>query len=127
MKTEPKHTPGPWTYKRTHSMSPNTWYVLIDPNGRGPIFEIGGRDITGQIGEAKYLITDPAEIEANAAFIVEACNNYERVKAERDELAAALKRTLDALFNETHGQKDTPWVATTKLEARAALAKLEDK
>jgi hypothetical protein len=29
----------------------------------------------------------PDQREANAAFIVEACSNYERVCAERDELA----------------------------------------
>lgn len=34
------------------------------------------------------------EREANAKFIVEACNNYERIKAQRDELLAVMKRVL---------------------------------
>lgn len=45
---------------------------------------------------ASACINDPCattfdQQEHDAAFIVEACNNYERVKAERDELLAALK------------------------------------
>lgn len=42
---------------------------------------------------------------------------------EAPELLAALKETLDALFNETHGQADSPWIQTVKARAAAAIAK----
>ena len=66
-----KHTPGPWSYHRTHRLSKDTWYVICDANGYGPIIEIGGRDLNGQIAEAKHLITDDNEIEANAKLIAQ--------------------------------------------------------
>ena len=53
-------------------MSADAWYVIVDSNGRGPITEAGGKDFPGQIAEAKYLITDPREIEANANLLAAA-------------------------------------------------------
>ena len=95
MKAKP--TQGPWTYKRTHEMSADTWYVIIDGNGRGPIVDVGGKDLGGQIAEAKYLVTDPNEIEANAELISEAGTVYHEtgltpreLKEQRDELLKAL-------------------------------------
>ena len=38
---------------------------------------------------------DDEEAEANAAFIVEACNNYERLKKENAELTLALKEYIE--------------------------------
>ena len=62
-----------------------------------------------------------AEAEANAAFIVEACNNYERVCAERDALAEALKDVLRIATAASHGVTGN----APRLErARAALAKV---
>lgn len=77
-----------------------------------------------------YLGSEPiAEFHSmrdNALNIAEACNNYERVKAERDELAAALKEAKT-------------WLSTYDLwsdvlkrnmlirKIESALAKLEDK
>ena len=87
-----KHTELPWGYARTHRMSDNTWYVLVDSDGRGPIMEVGGKDLVGQIAEAKYLITDPEKIKANAAFIVRACNNHYK-------LLEALKRLINSYVN----------------------------
>lgn len=85
------HTPLPWKFKLTHQMCNDTWYVITDADGYGPIFEIGGKDKNGQIAEAKYLITDPEEITANAELIVEAVNNYypmqKRIKELEEKLA----------------------------------------
>jgi hypothetical protein len=39
------------------------------------------------------------------------------------ELSAALHKTLDALYNETHGDDDTPWIRSVKADAEAAIAK----
>jgi len=113
-----EHTKEPWSYKRTHGASNDYWYVILDRNMRGPIFEIGGKDETGQIGEAKHLITDQSEIEANARRIVacvnacagistevlegaeqitsikSALNGYLEMKHQRDELLAALKNLV---------------------------------
>ena len=69
-----QHTAEPWTYTGTHPRSRDSWFVLLDRNGYGPIMDVGGRDCDGQIAEAKHMITDPVEIEANAARIV-ACVN----------------------------------------------------
>lgn len=69
-------TPTPWKYSKTHLMSHDTWYVVTDANGFGPIVEVGGKDKNGQIAEAKYLVTDPKEIEANAELIVRCVNSH---------------------------------------------------
>jgi len=73
-----------------------------------------------------------------AAFIVDACNNYERVRAQRDELAAALSQFMTwlddgTLVRDITGDNQPGWsikmiefVRQLQL-ARAALAKLEDK
>jgi hypothetical protein len=67
-----KWTPGPWGYSRTHEKSLNYWYVITHHGGYGPIVDVGGKDLNGQIAEAKHLITDPKEIEANAHLIAAA-------------------------------------------------------
>jgi len=64
------------------------------------------------------------EQEANAAFIVEACNNYERLKAERDELLAALRKVVDAP-NHAFATGDALFDAVEY--ARRAIAKAEGK
>jgi hypothetical protein len=67
-----KHTPGPWGYDKTHEKSLNYWYVITHNDGYGPIVDVGGTDLNGQIAEAKHLITDKKEIEANARLIAAA-------------------------------------------------------
>lgn len=67
-----QHTRGPWTTRRTHLMSDDCWYVVVDPDGRGPIMDVGCNVTKGQIAEAKYLVTDPEIIEANARLIAAA-------------------------------------------------------
>lgn len=91
------HTPGPWTYKRTHEMSSNTWYVIIDSNGRGPVVDVGGSDLSGQIAEAKYLVTDPEEIEANARLIASAPDLLEALESALSDLLTVNNIAADQL------------------------------
>lgn len=41
--------------------------------------------------------------------------------AALDQCVEALSETLDALYNETEGINDTPWIAGIKIKARTAL------
>ncbi len=41
-------------------------------------------------------------------------------------LKATLAECLDALYNETHGQPDSPWVKKVKAKARIALERAGD-
>jgi len=52
--------------------------------------EVGGHDVNGQVAEAKYMITEPDIIEANAEFICRACNSH-------DGLVAACKLAVPLL------------------------------
>lgn len=109
-----KHTEGPWKAKRTHQMSEDAWYVIVDPAGRGPIIDVGGKDENGQIGEMKYLITDPAEIEANANLIAAAPDLLEALVQAVRELDY-MKKYDDCL------------ACPFEEKARAAIAKAEGR
>jgi predicted transcriptional regulator len=92
--TKEKHTQLPWTYRETaiRKMT-NANHVILDGNGKVIA------DIASQAQET----------EANAAFIVEACNAYDPLKAqckrlihrsqtlekERDALREAIKQTIE--------------------------------
>lgn len=107
-----KFTPGPWAYKRTHQMSEDTWYVITHHDGRGPVVDVGGKDENGQISEAKHLITNPEEIEANARLIAAApC------------LLKALELFFDEHDNTYDGEGLSIEMATFIEKGRAAIAK----
>lgn len=96
---ESKRTPGPWQVAYGKIITANTKEVGIAKMDRDE------------------PSTMPTERDANAAYIVEACNNYERIKAERDELVAALRQIADF----TNGYGDISKIVC-KI-ARDALAK----
>jgi len=119
MKTDTtKRTPGPWETDFTRNYNAHD---VIRHNG--VIIAVLPTSITHKQGE-RY---------ANAQFIIESANNYERVKAERDELAAVLKTAQETICmvhcgatgprSKNMGGKH---VKVCNI-ARAALAKLEAK
>ncbi len=69
-------------------------------------------------------VESEAEQEANAAFIVEACNSYDALKARNAELKAALRKIDDMDFNSENPYQLADLMAE---HARAALANEEDK
>lgn len=116
-----KHTPGPWKYSITHPMSGDVWFVITDNDGRGPIMEIGGDEQNGQIAVAKYLITDPKEIEANARLI-----------AAAPELLEACKQTQYKLIDFIHEIIENDmivplWVNNLKDEIDSVIKKATGK
>ena len=124
MEEQGKHTALPWTFHRTHYLSSDIWYVLVDSNGRGPIMDVGGKDLAGQISEAKHLSTDEKEVEANAKFIVEACNNYYKLTSERDSLKEENQR-LRLLLNRT--LESLEFSAVTLEKVGATIAAKQDR
>jgi hypothetical protein len=102
-----KHTPTPWT-STLHSDKPT--YATIH-TGKGERV-------------AEIHRTPSREAGDNLQFIVEACNNYERLKAERDELLAALRKVFDAP-NHAFATGDALFDAVEY--ARRAIAKAEGK
>lgn len=108
--SETKHTPTPWKYLA--NVGP-TKIVLLEQNG-DTIFEC-------------IKNTRDSRMEANAAYIVKACNSHEKLVRDREALLKALKGALEALYNETHGQSDTHWIKTTKEQARSAIAAAESE
>lgn len=60
-------------------------------------------------------------MKEDANFIIDACNNYERVCAERDELLAALDNLVGLFISVPNGIGES----RTLREARATLAKLK--
>ena len=94
-----KHTPLPWTAGRSESCST-------------PFMHISAAD--RDIG---YLTLNPQEVEANAAFIVTACNShYDLVDALKDVRALARKMMIA-------GGTDAEFADIRLEKATAALAK----
>lgn len=107
---ETKRTPGPWQY--VLNVGP-TKALIVEKDG-STIFWA-----SNEIRSSKFA--------TNIQFMTEACNNYERVKAERDELAAALVEVMEWVNNWDVVFKDDPEWPTTEIKVRAALAKLEEQ
>ena len=105
---EKKYTPGPWIQHQTHRCSNDTWYVITEADGYGPVFEVGGKDKNGQIAEAKYLVTDKSEIQANAHLI-----------AAAPELLEALEGLMAIIMLETIGDSVTDIERAEKAIAKA--------
>lgn len=70
-----KHTPTPWKY--SHRSSNDYEDYLIHAENGEPLAIVSDEEHFGK---------------SNAAFIVRACNNIERVTAERDALLDVLKK-----------------------------------
>jgi len=97
-----EHAPTPWTY--------DVYYRMILDANNSLVATVSG---------------DGVPLDERAAFILEACNNYERVVAERDALREACKSVeslLDAKVAEKTAIARVWWPQTLEL-VRAALAK----
>jgi len=62
--------------------------------------------------------------EQDAAFITEACNSYELVKAQRDELLAVCKLVIKSQTWDGNDPDEDRW-GDFYAQARAAIAKAE--
>jgi hypothetical protein len=118
-------TPGPWEVREwsdTLGYDCMTGGVAVSGGGFKDIAVLDGADY-GQARCSEISVELRAEIEANAAFIVEACNNYERVCAERDDLASAARRLLAELSTSDSETQVNLWKEIQAMER--ALAELK--
>lgn len=95
-----QHTPTPWKIEESC----------------GDIISIGGISSTASANDDTDLRCWLDVTRSDAEFVVRACNAHE-------ELISALRETLDALYNETDGEKDSEWIKEVKLNAKKALEK----
>jgi len=88
---------------------------------------------TFYLGDGKRIIAesihDSIYDEADFAYMAEACNNYERLKAERDEFKKLLVKLCCAAEAVNRGgkfaEKCVAWSTDECKAARAAIAKAE--
>ena len=84
MKTDTtKHTPVPWI--RRDASKPFQHELWYEPGD-------GLRSLIARTFTDTVCNKHQGSGLENAEFILDACNNYERVKAERDKLRSALNR-----------------------------------
>ena len=105
-----KHTPLPWIIRGQYIMSTTEKgpgnIICDEPRGFCPY------------SQEKW--------KPNAAFIVHACNNIERVEAVNRELSKAINICIDAMLG--YGAGSECWNAVVKAHAALEAAKsLEDK
>ena len=105
-----EHTPVPWRRRR--------------PNGHKPM-DVDAYQVyaSGRRGEVPVaMLTYTGHEDANAAFIVTACNSHDALVEQRDDLLEALKETLGFIDSLTEYKSLR---LNPKEAARAALAKAE--
>ena len=81
-----RHSRLPWIVE-TGPYSGNDWLIGS---------AINGKDYSITTDHVHASAMNSADAEDDAKFIVEACNNYEAVLAQRDELLEACKAVLEA-------------------------------
>ena len=79
-----KRTPGPWILSDDQTCSCDVSFYAETPIHRNPRW-------IGRVYGPGPLAREWAERDANAAFIVEACNAHETLTAQRDAMAEALR------------------------------------
>lgn len=98
------HTPGPWH---------------VQPIGRQGYIEADGpKFICDMQADVCSAPADVAEMEANAAFIVKACNCHEELVGAAEDALQSLKRLPD---------RAGAWRVTCIMQLEAALAKAKAK
>ena len=79
-----KRTPGPWILSDDQTCGSDVSFYAETPIHRNPRW-------IGRVYGPGPLTREWAERDANAAFIVEACNAHETLTAQRDALRGALE------------------------------------
>lgn len=103
----PKHTPTPWR--------------VMQANGENAIFDNGAPMLIARVGKSHR-----GDDRDNAQFIVESCNNIERITAERDELLAACKFALNQLhLLAPPGSRERTWAWPAMSDCETAIANAE--
>lgn len=118
-----EHTPTPWEVHE-HEHADGEYWASIGYQGRGPIVDIVGEQGSPpldtdfqEVGRIQHLITPVEQQKANAALIVRAVNNVDRLEATLEVLANLAEQNL--------GPSDD--ILTLIAEtARQALATLND-
>lgn len=115
MKTEIEHTPTPYSISGITGDA----YIMAKVNGERQNVAI----VVGWPGRS------PEEFDATKRFIVQACNNHDRLSDERDRLVEAL-RSISLDLEQLDQQSDLRPAHQSTLtglreQARAALAELE--
>ena len=102
MTTKTAHTPGPWSYARRGTIG--DWSI------HGPLFVSGEEDKEFRVGVAHDIYH-----EADAAFIVRACNSHaamlEALKAQHDAIDQLFAMLIDAKPGFLPSQSGQPWEA----------------
>ena len=112
-----KHTEGPWKVEIVASSNPFE-------NGHYKIQIQGPRQGISSVIVADMPIGFKELPKGQHATFDHQMNNA-RLIAAAPELLAALKQTLDALYNETVGGNSSPWIVSVKKQALEAIAKAE--
>lgn len=79
-------TPLPWTDPRTIAASFGVWAGDVQVATCRVVYDDGST--------VPYMVNHDGDAAQNAAYIVEACNAYPRLMAEREELVAALRKVV---------------------------------
>lgn len=102
-----KHTPTPWDWKRPYEGSYGDAWISASGGERIAVCgELRKPTIHGFIGQPDYT-----EVEANAAFIVRACNAHE-------ELVRALHLARNYVLDATHFREHIKQIDAALTKAR---------
>jgi len=110
---ETKHTPTPWTFQDISTVNAN--------DGLGYINGADGIEIDHHGSNRR----SKEENLANAIFKVEACNQHDSLKAERDAILEALKMDYETMIRMGWGGSTDPLLRKCAESTRAAIAKAE--
>jgi len=92
-----KHTPEPWkvSYGDPSASGLGSWHTITRSPGNVPLARVVPMPYPERHGILREGRLERLEKgESNAAFIVHACNNIERVETENRELRSICKRFL---------------------------------
>jgi hypothetical protein len=114
---EQAHTPTPWVSRAQTNKDGDCLGWIIETEKGSRIAWPAYADKATNLGEGRpFSVT-----EANAAFIVRACNAHAQLAADRDALVAALRDLINDIDIQVHGGNAHQYQVHIR-QARAALA-----